>query len=125
MKTFIEKLLSSEPDSLSSKRFIALIGFFMVCFAFVTSMFMDVKIKEFIWDGMIWIILSGLGLSVVDKITQKKTSLMTHSDITTTGTITKVIDPSINKDESSDEDGNNISSETTKTTSAKIEQINS
>lgn len=70
-KGFFSKLWALDDD-VSSKRVVALVGFFLLCVGFVMSLFIEVKIKEFIWDGMLWIVLGGLGLTVVEKFSNVK-----------------------------------------------------
>lgn len=69
-KSFINKLWSTDGD-VSSKRFVSLIGFTLLAIAFAINIFKEVKLKEFIWDGMLWVVLGGLGLTVAEKFNYK------------------------------------------------------
>jgi hypothetical protein len=70
-KNFLMKMIS-DKDDVSSKRVVAIVAFLLMCVAFILNMFLDLKMKEFIWDGMLWLTLGGLGLTVVEKFSNKK-----------------------------------------------------
>lgn len=89
-KSFVNKLWSTDGD-VSMKRFVSLVGFTLMAIAFTINIFKEVKLKEFIWDGMLWVVLGGLGLTVAEKFNYKNKTNVTKDDETVTATDTTVI----------------------------------
>lgn len=58
----------------SSKRFITLLAFLMMCVAFISNIFMDIPLQEFVWDGMMYIVAAGLGFTTLEKFSRNKNS---------------------------------------------------
>jgi len=73
MKEFIKKLISANDD-MSSKRFAALIcTATVITLAFIATVADKEKIcPEFMYDALCLIAGSGLGLSVIEKIFEKR-----------------------------------------------------
>jgi len=78
-KGFFYSLLNQDGDA-SMKRFVSLVGFILMCIAFCISIFTEVKIKDFIWDGMLWVVLGGLGLTVAEKFNYRGRNSRTTLD---------------------------------------------
>lgn len=70
-RNFLQHLLTDSSD-VSSKRFISLVGFALLAIAFTINIFRDISMKDFVWDGMLWIVLGGLGLTVAEKFGYSK-----------------------------------------------------
>ena len=78
-KNFLKSLWSSDGE-VSTKRIISLVGFILLCIAFTINIFREVKLKEYIWDGMLWVVLGGLGLTVADKFNYKNRNNRNNRD---------------------------------------------
>jgi hypothetical protein len=72
MKEFLKKLLS-EGDAQSSKRFSALLTLLVyLALTFVTVFKSEGILPEYIQDGLLMIIIGGLGLTSIEKIFKKE-----------------------------------------------------
>jgi hypothetical protein len=72
MKEFLTKMMSASTD-VSHKRVIVVV--FSICiiiFCFVGT-YTSKVIPEFMFDALCWIVGSGMGLTILDKFTLKKT----------------------------------------------------
>jgi len=72
MKEFVKKLLGDGTD-ISSKRFWGSVTMVVMLVSYFISVFMEIKVPEFMWDGLMWIVLGMFGGSVLDKFAGKKT----------------------------------------------------
>ena len=72
MRKFFNSLLGDVDGQKSSKRFITIIAFFMMCVAFAANTFMDIPLQEFVWDGMLYIVAAGLGATTIEKFSRTK-----------------------------------------------------
>lgn len=72
MKKFFLSLLGDVDGQKSSKRFITLIAFLMMCIAFIANIFMDIPLQEFVWDGMMYIVAAGLGFTTLEKFSRNR-----------------------------------------------------
>lgn len=72
MKKFLLSLLGDVDGQKSSKRFITLISFLMMCIAFISNIFMDIPLQEFVWDGMMYIVAAGLGFTTLEKFSRNR-----------------------------------------------------
>ncbi len=70
MIEFIKKMLASN-SGISSKRFITLIAFLLMATGFISNLFWDVTIEEFIYESMKWIVIGGLGFTASEQFTGK------------------------------------------------------
>lgn len=64
---FWNRILSDVDGGTSSKRFITIIAFVLLSIAFLSDMFFDIKLQEFVWDGMLYLVLGGLGFTTLEK----------------------------------------------------------
>lgn len=72
MKEFFKKMLSGNGGSdVSSKRVITFASFILLSIAFVSNVFMDIPIKEFIYDGMLYLVAAGMGITALEKFSKK------------------------------------------------------
>ena len=65
-------LMGDVDGQKSSKRFITLIAFLMMCVAFIANIFMDIPLQQFVWDGMMYIVWAGLGFTTLEKFSRSK-----------------------------------------------------
>lgn len=70
IKKFFNSLLGDVDGQKSSKRFITLIAFFMMCIAFISNIFMDIPLQKYVWDGMMYIVGAGLGFTTLEKFSR-------------------------------------------------------
>jgi len=71
MKKFLQDLLG-DSTGLSSKRFWGSVTMVVMLVSYFISIFMEIKVPEFMWDGLMWIVLGMFGGSVLDKFAVKK-----------------------------------------------------
>jgi len=70
MKDFFKKLFSA-GDEVSSKRFIGFIAFTLIVFSFVLSLFKEVFLPEYIFEGMLFIVLGAFLGGTIEKFSRK------------------------------------------------------
>lgn len=83
MKNFIKYISSSLNDpngDTSSKRLITFLAFTLLSCSFLLSLFIEVKLPEYMWDGVIVIICAGLGASTIDHFSSKTKNNETDID---------------------------------------------
>lgn len=69
---FLRRIISSNTDE-SSKRFISVVAFFViVILTFIATFSKDFVCPEFMYDALCLISGGGLGLTVIEKIFEKK-----------------------------------------------------
>lgn len=64
-------MLKDTDGNVSSKRVITIIAFILMSTGFIVNVFMDIPIKEFIWDGMLYLVAAGLGFSTIEHFSKK------------------------------------------------------
>lgn len=64
-------LLDSHDGSLSSKRVITFLAFILCAVAFVANLFWGYKIDKEIFEGMMYIVMIGLGATASEKFASK------------------------------------------------------
>lgn len=74
--TFMQNLKTMLADSddisaLSSKRVIALLAFICCMIGFFVDLFTNYQITQSIFDSMMWIVISGLGFTGIEKFAGK------------------------------------------------------
>lgn len=62
---------SDDISALSSKRVIALLAFICCMIGFFVDLFTDYQITQSIFDSMMWIVISGLGFTGLEKFAGK------------------------------------------------------
>jgi len=70
MKEFFKKMLSDVDGQTSSKRFITLIAFALLATAFLCNIFFEIPLQEFVYDGMMYLVCVGLGVTVAEKFSK-------------------------------------------------------
>ena len=71
MKDFFKKMLSSS-STVSSKRVITLVAFILVIVGFVSNLYWDFTVEEFIFSGVMYIVIAGLGITGAEKFMSNK-----------------------------------------------------
>lgn len=66
MKEFFKKVLSDVDGNPSSKRLITMISFVLVAFGYVSNIFFDIPLKDFVFEGVLWLTAAGLGFSTLE-----------------------------------------------------------
>ena len=72
MKHFFTSLLADVDGQVSSKRFITLTAFLCLVTAFLSNIFADLPLQQFVFDGMMYLVASGLGFSTIEKFSRSK-----------------------------------------------------
>ena len=60
-KSYLAKILTDVDGQPSSKRLVTLIAFVLISAAFVANIFVEIPLKEYMFEGMLW--LAGAGFS--------------------------------------------------------------
>jgi len=69
----MKSMLSDSHDgSVSSKRVVTLLAFLLCAIAFIANLFWGFKIDEFIYNSMIFVVISGLGVTGLEKFAATK-----------------------------------------------------
>jgi hypothetical protein len=69
-KNFIQSILASK-GAMSSKRLVTLLAFALMGVAFLSNLYFDFKIDEFLYESMKWIVVAGLGFTASEALTKK------------------------------------------------------
>ena len=70
MKQFMSSMLADVDGQISSKRFITIVAFLCLVLAFLCNVFASIPLQEFVYDGMLYLVGSGLGFSNVEKFSR-------------------------------------------------------
>ena len=70
--SFFNRLVSDVDGGTSSKRLITLVAFGLLSIAFLCNIFLEIKLEEFVWDGMLYLVLGGLGFTTLEKFSVSK-----------------------------------------------------
>lgn len=65
--TYISTVLKDVDNEYSSKRLVVLIAMASLTTAFFSNLFFDSTIEQFIFDGMMYIVIAGLGIVGAEK----------------------------------------------------------
>jgi len=80
MSFFKSMLQDGENNSWSSKRIITFIAFLLCALAFCCNLFLKYTVEEYMFQGMMMVVIAGLGVTVTEKFATKnysKTSTVT------------------------------------------------
>lgn len=69
MKSMLE---DSHDGSVSSKRVVTFLAFLLCATAFIANLFWNFEIDEFIYNSMIFVVISGLGVTGLEKFAARK-----------------------------------------------------
>jgi len=71
MKEFIKQMLGGMNGDVSSKRVITFIAFLLVSVAFLSNIFLDIPLKDFVYEGMLYLVAAGMGITALEKFSKK------------------------------------------------------
>jgi len=72
MKEFFKSMLKDgHDDSYSSKRVVTFLAFVLCATAFLANLFLGKTITPSLFDGMMYIVLAGLGFTASEKFASK------------------------------------------------------
>ena len=72
MKKFFCSLIADVDGHASSKRVITMLAFLCVMIAFLSNIFAEIPLQEFVFDGMLYLVGAGLGFSTFEKFSRAK-----------------------------------------------------
>ena len=64
---FIVSALKGLDGQVSSKRLVTLISFLCIVVAFLVNVFTDIPLQEHVYDGMLYLVMTGMGFSSFEK----------------------------------------------------------
>ena len=79
-RTRIDEFLSDIDGNNSSKRLITFMGFVLIAAGFFLDLFIELDIEEFIFDGLVGIVMVGMGSSAVEHFSRKEERGYGHRD---------------------------------------------
>ena len=65
--SWMNSALSGLDGHISSKRLVTLISFLCIVVAFMVNVFMEITLEEHVYDGMLYLVMSGMGFSSFEK----------------------------------------------------------
>jgi len=71
----MKSMLLGLDGEISSKRTITFIAFLCVMLAFLVNVFMQIHLEEHIFDGMLYLVMAGMGFSSFEKFSPKHAHL--------------------------------------------------
>lgn len=66
------KDMMSENGNPSSKRWVAVVATLLIVIGYIANLFWDYTIEEFIFNGVMYIVIGTLGITGVEKFAPKK-----------------------------------------------------
>jgi hypothetical protein len=71
MKWYHGMLTDGTDELVSSKRVVTLFAFILCSVAFIADLFWDLNVDPVVFEGMMWIAISGLGFTASEKFSKK------------------------------------------------------
>ena len=71
LTNYLGKILTDVDGQPSSKRLVTLIAFILISCAFVANIFTEIPLKDYMFEGMLWLAGAGVGFSTVEKFSRK------------------------------------------------------
>lgn len=71
MKWFHSILTDGTDDLISSKRLVTFLAFFLCSIAFIANLFFGFVVDEKLFDGMMYIVIAGIGFTASEKFSNK------------------------------------------------------
>ena len=68
---WVSSALKGLDGHISSKRLVTLISFACIVIAFMVNVFMAIPLEEHIFDGMMYLVMAGMGFSSFEKFSPK------------------------------------------------------
>lgn len=72
MRRFLHEMVTGTDGRVSSKRVITLIAFVLCAIAFTSNIFLDIPLRDYVWEGMLYLVGAGLGFSTVEHFANRK-----------------------------------------------------
>jgi hypothetical protein len=69
--TWLGSALKGLDGHISSKRLVTLISFTCIVVAFLVNVFMEIPLQEHVYDGMLYLVMAGMGFSSFEKFSPK------------------------------------------------------
>ena len=69
--TYLKDMMS-ENGNPSSKRMVAVVSTLLIAIGYIANLFWDFTIEEFIFNGVMYIVIGTLGITGVEKFAPKK-----------------------------------------------------
>lgn len=82
LKSGLASMISDVDGSVSSKRVVTFLFVGAVLITWAANLFWGLQITEFIFEGMMYIVIVGLGVATAEKFSRKGTSAPTNVDST-------------------------------------------
>jgi hypothetical protein len=71
MKWFHSILTDGTDDLISSKRLVTFLAFILCSIAFIANLFFGFVVDEKLFDGMMYIVIAGIGFTASEKFSNK------------------------------------------------------
>jgi hypothetical protein len=71
MKNWINNMFKDDNGNVSSKRFITFCCFILILVGFLSNLYFDYVVEEFIFESVMYIVLIGLGAAAAEKFQRK------------------------------------------------------
>ena len=68
---WMNSALKGLDGHVSSKRLVTLISFSCIVVAFLVNVFSDIPLQEHVYDGMLYLVMAGMGFSSFEKFSPK------------------------------------------------------
>lgn len=68
---YIKGMMADGKGSPSSKRWIAMIAMILVCVGYISNLYWDYTVDEFIFNAVMYIVIASLGITGAEKFAPK------------------------------------------------------
>jgi hypothetical protein len=73
MKKWFKEIFLDVDGHGSSKRIITILAFIFLSIGYFSHIFGGTSISDTIWEGMLWVVMAGMGVATVEKFSRKGT----------------------------------------------------
>ena len=73
MNILYSMLKDGDDHTISSKRVVTFLAFLLCALAFISNLFWKLEIKQFMYESMIYLAMTGLGVTVAERFAPKST----------------------------------------------------
>jgi hypothetical protein len=80
MSFFKSLLQDGEDGTWSSKRVVTFFAFVFCSIAFFANLFFNLEVNEYMFEGMMFIAIAGLGVTVTERFADRKSSSDKYTD---------------------------------------------
>lgn len=79
--SFFKSMLQDGSDGTwSSKRIVTFLAFIFCSIAFFANLFFNLEVNEYMFEGMIFIAIAGLGVTVTERFADRKSELNKYTN---------------------------------------------